>query len=339
MSVEKVADWSLPFQPCRVKIADIANTSYIASDNGDILLILSSTGSLISLDPLTNTFLWNIDLGSEFISNYESSNKSLFVVSKIALNSEIVTLRAISKITGITIWQVDLPFSDVLTLKRIKDHLLVFYDQDVAGFNVESGSKKWSIKAKHAKLSIGDEFLDELNQERYLYFRGIAFGLFEDDGVKYESITALFATNESVTVGETNGKLSFYDISKLKKVWSFKAGGKITSITRTADDTVLVSSLDNFLYLLTLKDGNLRWKRRLPFRITDRPLVIDHIAVVGNKGNDKIFFVDLDSGKILNQISLPESEYLTANLLFIRTKIIVPTTHGVFTYSQDQCKN
>lgn len=336
---EKKIDWTLPFTACPTKITNENDVTRIASDNGESIYIMSSTGFLKSIEFSTNLPSWGIDLGSELVSNLEINNKALFVVSKSEMNSKIVTVRAISKLTGITIWRSELPFSGNLFLKKKDSHLMAFSDNFVASINSDDGSIQSLADGEIDFSNLPDDLSDD-PEHRLLPLNGeINSELFQNDGISHEAISEISSMDDSLIVGDVNGSLISYDRSSGKRLWSTKAGGKITSINRLEGQFVLVGSLDNFLYMFSSKSGNLKWKRRLPYRITEHPFIYDQIAVIGNRGNDKVYFVSLESGKILNQINLPDSGYLTANLLMLHDKLILPTTRGLYIYSQKPCNN
>ncbi len=332
-------DWTRPFHPCRSKIAKENNTDYLASDNGESLYLLSSTGSLSSIDLNKDFILWEVDLGLKFVSNLEIDDKALFIVTKNDLNNEAVTVRSISKLTGITIWQADFSFAEKVFLKRKESHLAAFSDYYVATFDLATGEVQSRKKVDFKNFIDLDGLAKYISSEFEMVSRPQYFEIIQNYGVLDKTISEISLINRSLILGDSSGSLISYDKSSGERLWTAKAGGKITSITQVGDESVLAGSLDNFLYLYASITGNLKWKRRLPFRITDQPLISDKIAVIGSKGNDQIFFVDLETGKILNHISLPDSEYLTANLLHIQDKLVFPTTNGIFIYSQNPCAN
>jgi outer membrane protein assembly factor BamB len=67
------------------------------------------------------------------------------------------------------------------------------------------------------------------------------------------------------------------------------------------DSEYLAVSHDNFVYKLS-RGGNVKWKRRLPGRVADKPLVVGDIAVVSIVGTGSVYVLDLRNGKILNRI-------------------------------------
>ncbi len=331
---EQILDWTLPFHECTSRISDNTNVERVASDNDGFLQLLSSTGSFQSYDVVNKSVAWTNSFGSEFISNHESAENHLFLASKIDGNSEEVVVRAISKLTGITIWQTLLPFSEYLLLKRSESHLNVVSKNNVTALSLEKGTKSWSTSNL---LGFGINDFDGNEQKSYEKTQDLILELLKSESLDLELVSANLVDNESVVVGSNNGDLDYFLINDRKKIWSMKAGGEITSINKLSDNSLLVGSLDNFLYRYSAKSGNLVWKRRLPFRIGSEPLIANQTAIVANKGSDAIFFVNLESGKLVNQIILSESQLVTGNILLTGSTLVIPTTKGVFVFRQFLC--
>jgi hypothetical protein len=54
--------------------------------------------------------------------------------------------------------------------------------------------------------------------------------------------------------------------------WKLRNGAEISSVTPTAEG-LLISSFDNFIYLISENGGKPLWKKRLSGRITAAPLI------------------------------------------------------------------
>lgn len=337
-SKEGTFDWTLPFQSCRNLIINDTNITAVASDNDGNLYTMSSSSVLNAIDIFQPVVIWNVDFGSTFVSNLAQSEKELFIVSKIESNKDDGILWAVSKLTGITNWRSEIPFANKIVLRMANLHIIGLSDSFAFALDRQTGSPKWRINNELNFLWLKDDPAD-VDKDFIARMLQRNLAIIQRAGNLREEITEISSAQESLLVGDRSGTFQSYDKSTGNRIWSTKTGGKITSINLLDNNSVLVTSLDNFLYLFSIKNGNLKWKRRLPFRLNDKPFIVDQIAVVGNKGSDQVFFIELDSGRIINHISLPESEYLTANPLILQEKLIVPTTQGVFSYSQNPCVN
>ncbi len=72
-------------------------------------------------------------------------------------------------------------------------------------------------------------------------------------------------------LGDKKGEISARDIRSGKKVWKLRTGGEISSIV-SSQRGLLISSYDNFLYMVSTLDGRIIWKRRMEGRSTGNPL-------------------------------------------------------------------
>ncbi len=100
---------------------------------------------------------------------------------------------------------------------------------------------------------------------------------------------------------------------------------------------LLITSLDNFAYLISAEKGNLKWKKRLAGRISDKSLVLDNYALITTTAKPTISVVELSTGKSINEIILEDEDFVTANPIKIRNKIIVPTSKGLYSFSPKEC--
>lgn len=164
----------------------------------------------------------------------------------------------------------------------------------------------------------------------------------ETDLQKYnrlsKKVSSILVSEELLFVGNESGDIIAFETASNKKVWKGRSGGKITSITSLKGKKILISSFDNFLYMYSRRNGNLIWKKRLPNRITKKPQIYNEgIILVSDYSSSILFLLETESGKTLNQISLPDSVLITSNSIYINNKIIVPTNSGVLLYSQHSC--
>ncbi len=95
--------------------------------------------------------------------------------------------------------------------------------------------------------------------------------------------------------------------------------------------------LDNFAYLISAEKGNLIWKKRLAGRISEKSLILDNYALVTTIAEPTISVVELSTGRLINKIVLEDENFVTANLIKVRNKIIVPTLKGLYAFSSSGC--
>ncbi len=72
-------------------------------------------------------------------------------------------------------------------------------------------------------------------------------------------------------------------------------------------------------------------------RISDKSLVLDNYALITTTAKPTISVVELSTGKSINEIILEDEDFVTANPIKIRNKIIVPTSKGLYAFSPKEC--
>ncbi len=331
-------DWSLPFKPCPAKISEAANIATVASDNGSQLFIATSSGDLRSYDILNGRHLWDADLGSAIVSNLIFDEKYGFAASKREGDAANLTIRAISKLTGITIWQKEFPYADKVFIARSEDSLIVATKNYVNSFDSNDGSENWRVGNKLDVIDFQGDFEADRSQEKVRSEIENSAQIIELEGFETGFLTELSYGENSLLIGDKFGGIYSYSLSNLKLDWKAKTGGEISSLTRINGSHILVGSFDNFLYMYGAESGNMKWKRRLPFRVTARPLIIEKTALIAGVGSDRIYFVNLENGKTINQISLPENVYVTGNISAFEEGLAIPTNIGVYAFLQGECR-
>lgn len=104
-----------------------------------------------------------------------------------------------------------------------------------------------------------------------------------------------FVTQEAVYVGNEAGELYCLDFRGGIK-WRHKAKRAITSSPTVADNVVLFSSLDSYLYALDAKSGYLVWRFQMDKGSISSPCVADGLVFCGSiDGN--IYCVNLNTAK------------------------------------------
>lgn len=324
-------DWTLPFKPCENFIPGKSDIKEIASDNKQNIYLSKTRGSLESINITDQKSNWEVILGSEIISNLILDEKNIYVASNSENTSENETrrdsspnikLRAISRLTGITLWQTDLKASGNIQLTN-DEGLKALTEKYIYNINTDDGSidGKEETNKDNLFLKTSSNVLNKIDLKLFV-----------------RTNSKVFAENsEKLLAGNKKGDIYSLDKITGRKIWQRKIGGEITSISFVDKDKILVGSLDNFLYLFSIGKGNQIWKKRLPNRITENPQIIENIAVISDKGSKDIFIIELEKGRIINRITIPENEFLFGNIVVINKNIILQTNSGIYFYSQSNC--
>ncbi|MCU1288412.1 MAG: enzyme repeat-containing protein [Acidobacteria bacterium] len=142
--------------------------------------------------------------------------------------------------------------------------------------------------------------------------------------------------DSTVVIGDEKGNLFLYKSRNAKPSWTFKSGGRISGIIKT-NRGLLITSFDNFAYMLDEKNGGTVWRKRFANRIKFKPFNEENLAII-TVDEKSAFFVNTSNGDIIYQISLPdEVNFLNApyasadNYLFLTDK-------GILGYGTGACK-
>jgi len=158
------------------------------------------------------------------------------------------------------------------------------------------------------------------------------------------------SNDETLIVGDQKGIVSSikiekidFEISKKEKKkktkyvsWKFRLGAEVSDISFTPRG-LLITSLDNFAYLISAEKGDLIWKKRLAGRISEKSLVLDNYALITTIAEPTISVFGVSTGRLINKIILEDENFATANPIKIQNKIIVPTTGGLYAFSPNEC--
>ncbi len=359
-------DLSNPFKICwKLKNEELTYYSF-ASDNERYLFVSSFDGIIKSLNSESGEKRWETDLGGEIVSTPYIDGRNLYVVSKPKENqNEISTddyenniiIRSLSVSSGVTIWQTNLKTNlnpEQIFLYIHKSTLLI---ADQNG-NLHSIHKNDGIFNWQKTLGV------KLSAPPYFYADKAILGTFEKqliilnlgEGKTYKKVelhvipTAIsFDSNdETLIVGDHKGivssiktdRIDFKISNKEKKnknnSWKFRLGAEVSNISFTPRG-LLVTSLDNFAYLISAEKGNLIWKKRLEGRISEKSLVLDNYALLTTIAEPTISVVELNTGRLINKIILEDENFVTGNPIKIHNKIIVPTSKGLYAFSPNEC--
>ena len=302
------------------------------------------------------------------VSKLKEEQNEEFTFNEVSTNYDVSTnynekniiVRSLNTSSGVTIWQTNLK-TDVnpeqIFLYIYKSTLLIV-DENGNLYSIcrDNGIFKWR-KRLGAKLSALPYFYADKAVLGTFEKQLLIFNLSENETyikikkVKLDTIpTAISLINneETLIIGDQIGIVSTikvektdYGISKKKKKekndsWEFRLGGAVSNISVTPKG-LLITSLDNFAYLISEKKGNLIWRKRLAGRISDKLLVLDNYALITTIARPIISVVELSAGKLINEIILEGEDFVTANPIKTQYKIIVPSSKGLYAFSSKDC--
>ncbi len=365
-------DLSNPFKICwRLRSKDATILS-VASDNLDGLTVSSFGGIIKSLNPESGEKRWEMDLGGEIISTPYIDGENVYIVSKpkenqnkVSTNNKVpagdneknIVIRSLSISSGVTIWQNNLK-------TNLNPEQIFLYIHKRTLFIADKNGNLHSIYKNDGVLNWQTTLGAKLSAPPYFYADKAILGTFEKqliilnlgEGKTYKKVglhiipkAISFNTNdETIIVGDQKGVVSSIKIEKIdfaiskkeKKTknnpWKFRVGAEVSSMNFTPRG-LLITSLDNFAYLVSAEKGNLIWKKRLAGRISEKPFVLDNYALITTIAEPTVSVVELSTGRLINKIILEDETFVTANPIKFQNKIIVPTSKGLYAFSTNEC--
>lgn len=337
----------IPFllKKCWVSKSEEPANNLFASDNGLQLFLSKAGGKVGAVDLRSGESIWRSDFGGNVVSDLIGDQNSLFFatnsVSVGPAKPGLSSLRSISRQTGIVIWTSSVPFSESIYLGESGENLLaVGADGWISAIRKSDGGITWQSQS-NKKLTTAPSF-----GARSIVF-SVEPGEIEiispSDGrilfqLKTDSIpAAVYLSDENTLIwGDKKGNLAAVDTATKQVRWKFKNGAQVSGIT-PAGKSILVTSYDNFVYLMSPTDGKISWKRRLAGRLAEKPLVTPTFAVVTIVGEAGASFLDIGSGKLINRLPLDEEDYIIGTPIVAGGSIIFSKGDGIYSYSVGDC--
>lgn len=313
-----------------------------ATDGERIYLPLAS-GRLVSLQAADGQLFWKTDLGGELSSSPVADERSVYIASEsIGEQGEIPrasgAIRALGREGGITLWMRTLPMP--IRGSLVADDVNLFggsTDGRVYAVRKKSGDISWIMQhsapfASHPaifgpNLYIGsnDGSLFSLNHNtgktnwRYRTRGAVRGRAVVVDGVVYFGS----ADGYVYAVRESDGRLR----------WRRRTGAGVQTVA-FGQSGLLVASLDNFVYSLSLSNGDSLWKRLLAGRIAAEPLTTSDGVLFTPLSSSTGVVLDLRSGKQLNSLPIGEDNSMAASPIVAGKILFVTTRHGLLAFSR-----
>ncbi|MDQ3489657.1 MAG: PQQ-binding-like beta-propeller repeat protein [Acidobacteriota bacterium] len=330
--------WAYPIESVQYK--------FLASDN-QLIFIAIEDGSVQAIDSKTSGSIWTTDLGGGIVSNIAINETNVFVATnsiagKDAAAPEASILRSLSKKTGITNWSIRLPFSAEMVLGGARGRIIAAGSEGtITALDNKTGNIDWK-----APLS------GQLSAALYFSSDTITYGTDQNEivsisaetgerifrrPVKFRPTAIAYLSENKIVTGDERGNVALINTLNGQSVWEFKSGAGISAIS-TSGSGLVVTSLDNFIYMISPKNGDVIWKRRMPGRILHGVLVTDNFVFALIYGESSAYLIDTKKGKLIDQLVQTDKNYQNrAPLLVNDSNIVFATADGVESHSVSGC--
>jgi eukaryotic-like serine/threonine-protein kinase len=309
-----------------------------AADQTTIFLPLAG-GGLLALNAADGKLLWRAEGGGESSASPIIDDRSVYAATSYTETEPghvHGTLRALSKVTGVTRWMRTLP-APVSGSLAIGENAVFAGSADgrVYAFDKRTGLTLWINQYAEGFSS------HPLISGRLVYLGGDGGNLLaleQSTGQlvwQYRtrgSIQGPIAiANGTVYFGSGDGYVYAFSEARAKLLWHRRTGAAVQAVT-VVDNGLLAASLDNFVYLLSLNKGALVWRRQLPGRISARPFTAPDGALFTPFSTDSAIVLSLRDGKVANTLSLGEENSNSASPIAVENLIIIATSHGLLAF-------
>lgn len=319
-----------------------ARMAEIAADDGVIYLAYEE-GEITALDANTANILWKSEIGGRVISTMAFAETHILVASNPQgePNQEVhrTLLRVLSKTTGLTDRTILLPRQDEVLLAQWEGIALAVSKSGwMGGFDIASGDKLWE-RAFQSELSARPMFTGGAvaigTISKGVYLIDLKTG---EELVSFNSNSAPTAVTSlktrQIIYGSESGRIERIDAESKPIRWKFRAGGQISGI-EPSGDRLLISSHDNFIYMVSQK-GGIDWKKRLPGRPGENVLLTDGVGVVAIGGDGTAIVFNPENGRTVNRVDFGENT-IQSIVLAGSGRIIFAIPGKILLYSSNGC--
>ena len=338
------------FQECWVYPTDKLTDLPFASDNDSNIYSALLDGKLISINGFSGEKRWESDLGGGILSAPLVDAYNIYIAAgninerilKGWRNNDTLTLRSINKATGVTQWKAEftnalLPIEKVY-LFSFENYLIFVGDNgDIYSIDKTNGRIIWK-KSFNTKLS--SEPFVKTDRLVLATLSNKVIGLSLYDGRLIENLlfpvpltTIVESLNENnFILGDGKGLLISYNKKLRTQDWKFRNGGEISEVTFTRKG-LIVTSFDNYIYLIAETNGRLLWKKRLSGRLLDKPQVFGNHVIVAANDDSTAAVLELDGGKLVNRVILEKGNYFLGDSMRTGNSIVYATFKGILSFS------
>ena len=316
-----------------------------ASDVDRIYLPLAN-GIIVALRAKDGQLYWRSEMGGELSASPVADDVAVFVASEMKADitkpapgerRAMGALRALGRDGGVTQWMrtLALPLRGSLAISGGK---LIAGGQDgrVYAFNRKTGEIIWSYThgARFNGHPIGVDGRVYLGSDD-----GNLLAIDAETGKllwRYRTRGAVrgpvAVAHGAVHFGSGDGYFYSVKAESGELFWRKRTGASVESVT-LAGETLLVASLDNFVYGFSL-GGRRLWKKRLGGRISAQPLTAPDGALFTPLTSLAGIVLGLPDGKQIN--SLPTGEEITTSAapIAVGDAVLVTTEHGLLAFAR-----
>jgi eukaryotic-like serine/threonine-protein kinase len=300
-----------------------------------------SNGVLLALNTNDGKLQWKAEVGGDFSAALLADERSVYAATSYTTpegKNVHGTLRALSKSTGLTLWMrtaLPAPISGSLSA------------DSVALFGGSVDGHIYSVSKQTGQVIWSNQYAEEFSGEPQVLGNRVYFGSNAGTMRSLDARTgqllweyktrgpiqgAIAVKDNMAYFGSGDGNVYAFDEIRSKVRWQRRTGAAVQAVT-LVENGVLASSLDNFVYLLSLNKGALIWRQQLPGRISSRPVTATDGALFTPFSTDTAIVLNLRDGKPANRLSLGEENSSAAAPISTSHLVLITTPHALLAFS------
>jgi eukaryotic-like serine/threonine-protein kinase len=313
-----------------------------ATDGERVYLPLAA-GTLVSLRALDGQMFWRADIGGEISASPTADDRGVYIATETGVVQGTApratgALRALGRESGVTLWMHTLPFPLRGALATNEQTL----------FGGASDGRVYAVSKKSGEIVWIKQFATPFSSIPAVADSHLLLG--NDDGGlicldqgtgrqlwRYRTrgpVRGRPSVHRGVVYfGSADGYVYAVDEASGQFRWRTRTGAGVQAVAVT-DGGLLVASLDNFVYFLSLTHGDRLWKRQLAGRIAAQPLAASDGALFIPLSGDTGVVLDLHDGKQLNTIPIGEDNSTAASPIVVEDVLIVTARQGLLAFSR-----
>ena len=299
-------------------------------DAPDTIIIQSKQNKLEFYDLSGHTKIWEFPMESEILfADVFAENRLLTISGNKQIKEESTSpvnyyLRLINLITGLP------EQTSVISLPENVE--IKYFGKDIAFYQNNRIVEKFSLTTDKLRQ-------DELNDQNKNKLPEPPPDKVQvsEKSVSESRIRQNLLTDESVISSDEAGNIK-NTANNGNLLWSMRVGGAVTGIIYEGK-YIYISSKDNFVYLIELKSGKVKWKYRTAGRTKFGNIIFGNSLLIFDELKPAVIVIDKIKGKLRNLLNFANSRAITGQPVIARGQVFVPTDQGLYSLAPCPAKN
>lgn len=327
---------STRFKRCWTASHSIHSAAGVSADD-ELAYFVDQSGKVIGVELATGRVAWTAEVGGKLLSELVVANGRAYAIAEPGDQAAKPVLRVLSTKTGLPLWNIELPRAGTYFLTGSEDDLAVVATMGTVWLlDTATGMIRWTVAAGGSVLTPprieGERLLIAFDKKRVDEFSLKTGEKIASAQVEGEPAFVGAGKSSAAVYSDERGNVHSIQMGGAKN-WKFRAGGKVVYI-RSVDGNVLLGSVDNFVYFMSIEYGNLLWKRRLPGRVANGVLIGPELAVFTVIGDKAAYILELDKGRLVDKVELTaDDDFLMTPIRANGKYLIAATVNGLSAYS------